>query len=88
MQQWQSLVETEQDEGVAEWMHKFYDILLSNWHDQVCVLYGNLVETEQDEGVAEWMHKFYDILLSNWHDQVCVLYGNQQFLYFIVTRHK
>ncbi|PNF30976.1 Conserved oligomeric Golgi complex subunit 7 [Cryptotermes secundus] len=35
MQQWQNLVETEQDEGVAEWMHKFYDILLSNWHDQV-----------------------------------------------------
>jgi hypothetical protein len=41
MQQWRNLVETEQDEGVAEWMHKFYDILLSNWHDQVCVHCGS-----------------------------------------------
>ncbi|XP_069687140.1 conserved oligomeric Golgi complex subunit 7 isoform X3 [Periplaneta americana] len=35
MQQWRNIVEMEQDEGVAEWMHKFYDVLLSNWHDQV-----------------------------------------------------
>ncbi|XP_021926091.1 conserved oligomeric Golgi complex subunit 7 isoform X2 [Zootermopsis nevadensis] len=35
MQQWRNLVEMEQDEGIAEWMHKFYDTLLSNWHDQV-----------------------------------------------------
>ncbi|KAJ4430331.1 hypothetical protein ANN_22545 [Periplaneta americana] len=34
MQQWRNIVEMEQDEGVAEWMHKFYDVLLSNWHDQ------------------------------------------------------
>ena len=39
MQKWQNLVETEQDEGVSEWMHKFYDILLSTWHEQVCVLH-------------------------------------------------
>jgi hypothetical protein len=41
MQQWRHLVEAEQDEGIAEWMHKFYDILLSNWHIQVCVHYGS-----------------------------------------------
>lgn len=35
MQKWQNLLETEQDEGISEWMHKFYDILLSTWHEQV-----------------------------------------------------
>ncbi|XP_067003846.1 conserved oligomeric Golgi complex subunit 7 [Anabrus simplex] len=35
LQQWRTLVEMEQDEGVADWVHKFYDALLSNWHDQV-----------------------------------------------------
>ncbi|PSN54981.1 Conserved oligomeric Golgi complex subunit 7 [Blattella germanica] len=35
LQKWQHLVEMDQDDGVAEWMHNFYDTLLSNWHDQV-----------------------------------------------------
>jgi hypothetical protein len=39
MRKWQNLVETEQDEGVSEWMHKLYDILLSTWHEQVCDLH-------------------------------------------------
>ncbi|GLH07427.1 Conserved oligomeric Golgi complex subunit 7 [Gryllus bimaculatus] len=34
LQQWSHLVE-EQDEGVQEWLHKFYDKLLSHWHEQV-----------------------------------------------------
>ena len=39
MQKWRNLVETEQDEGVSELMLKFYDVLLSTWHEQVCVLH-------------------------------------------------
>lgn len=34
-QQWRCLVEVEQDQSVAEWMHSFYDMLLNNWHQQV-----------------------------------------------------
>lgn len=34
-QQWRCLVEVEQDQSVAEWMHSFYDTLLNNWHQQV-----------------------------------------------------
>lgn len=35
IQKWRSLVETDQDDGIVEWMTKFYDALISNWHDQV-----------------------------------------------------
>lgn len=35
LQQWAHLVETEQDEGLQELLNKFYDKLLSHWHEQV-----------------------------------------------------
>ncbi|KAJ9592818.1 hypothetical protein L9F63_015509, partial [Diploptera punctata] len=31
MQKWRSVIEMEQEDGIAEWMHNFYDMLLSNW---------------------------------------------------------
>jgi hypothetical protein len=34
-EQWSSLVNRDQDHGVAEWLKAFYDLLLDNWHTQV-----------------------------------------------------
>lgn len=35
LQRWRNQLEIEQDEPVSQWMHNFYDILLSNWHAQL-----------------------------------------------------
>nr|CAD7593363.1 unnamed protein product [Timema genevievae] len=35
IQQWHSILEADQDENVTDWLRKFYDALLSNWHEQV-----------------------------------------------------
>lgn len=35
LQKWRNQLEIEQDESVPQWIHNFYDILLSNWHAQV-----------------------------------------------------
>nr|CAD7442660.1 unnamed protein product [Timema bartmani] len=35
IQQWHSILEADQDESVTDWLRKFYDALLSNWHEQV-----------------------------------------------------
>nr|CAD7198705.1 unnamed protein product [Timema douglasi] len=34
IQQWRSILEADQDESVTDWLRKFYDALLSNWHEQ------------------------------------------------------
>ncbi|XP_046385615.1 conserved oligomeric Golgi complex subunit 7 [Ischnura elegans] len=34
LQKWLALVESEQDDGMANLLHKFYDLLISNWDEQ------------------------------------------------------
>lgn len=34
MKKWRNQLEIEQDESVAQWIHNYYDILLSHWHTQ------------------------------------------------------
>lgn len=34
LKKWRNQLEIEQDESVTQWIHNYYDILLSNWHTQ------------------------------------------------------
>lgn len=34
LKKWRNQLEIEQDESVAQWIHNYYDILLSHWHAQ------------------------------------------------------
>ncbi|KAF2904970.1 hypothetical protein ILUMI_01213 [Ignelater luminosus] len=34
LKKWRNQLEIEQDESVVQWIHNYYDILLSNWHTQ------------------------------------------------------
>lgn len=34
VKKWRSQLEIEQDESVIQWIHNYYDLLLSNWHTQ------------------------------------------------------
>lgn len=38
-QEWRRTIELAQDENVSYWLHAYYDKLLSNWHDQVAVIF-------------------------------------------------
>ncbi|KAB0789984.1 hypothetical protein PPYR_15730 [Photinus pyralis] len=34
LKKWRNQLEIEQDESITQWLHNYYDILLSNWHTQ------------------------------------------------------
>lgn len=34
MKKWRNQLEIEQEVSVTQWIHNYYDILLSNWHTQ------------------------------------------------------
>lgn len=34
LKKWRNQLELEQDESVVQWIHNYYDLLLSNWHNQ------------------------------------------------------
>lgn len=35
LKKWRNQIEIEQDETLSQWIHNFYDVLLSNWHAQI-----------------------------------------------------
>lgn len=35
LKKWRNQIEIEQDETLTQWIHNFYDVLLSNWHAQI-----------------------------------------------------
>lgn len=61
MQKWRNQLEIEQDESVAQWIHNFYDVLLSNWHAQV--KWFNVVFT-QNSATVVLIDVYTDLLTS------------------------
>ncbi|XP_074645034.1 conserved oligomeric Golgi complex subunit 7-like [Tubulanus polymorphus] len=35
LQSWKSIIETNSDDAITEWLPEFYDLLLSSWHNQI-----------------------------------------------------
>ncbi|XP_017783413.1 PREDICTED: conserved oligomeric Golgi complex subunit 7 [Nicrophorus vespilloides] len=61
LKKWRNQLELEQDEGAVQWIHNYFDILISNWHNQ----YKWFNKVFPNESAAETLIDIYvDVLVD------------------------
>lgn len=92
LKKWRNQLEIEQDESVTQWIHNYYDYLLSNWHTQ----YKWFHQVFPNETAWEMLIDIYIDTLSNLDPSLnfCIDAALKQiteklsFLYEIKQTHK